>query len=79
MSLVVEIFPHVGQGPFILHSQYHGCWWPNNERSQGISSHGIDLILQEYFNVSTTRVNPMLYLHYSNDTKQDHKTIYHSF
>ena len=23
---------------FILHSQYHGCWWPGNTRSQGISS-----------------------------------------
>ena len=30
---------------FILHSQYHGCWCPGDARSQGISSHGIDLVL----------------------------------
>ena len=29
--------------PFTLHNQYHGCWWPGNARSQGISSYGIDL------------------------------------
>ena len=27
----------------IGHSQYHGCWWPGDTRSQGISSHDIDL------------------------------------
>ena len=27
----------------ISHSQYHGCWWPGDARSQGISSHDIDL------------------------------------
>ena len=27
----------------ILHSQYHGCWCPCEVRSQGISSHDIDL------------------------------------
>ena len=25
-----------------LHDQYHGCWWPGDARSQGVSSHGID-------------------------------------
>ena len=28
----------------LFHSQYHGCWWPGDARSQSISSHGIDLI-----------------------------------
>ena len=32
---------------FILHTQYHGCWWPGNARSQGINSHGIDLCLRK--------------------------------
>ena len=31
----------------ILHSQYHECWWPGNERSQGISNHDIDYVEQE--------------------------------
>ena len=31
----------------ISHNQYHGCWWPGNVRSQGISSHGIDLLYLE--------------------------------
>ena len=29
----------------ILLSQYHGCWWPGDTRSQGISSHDIDLVI----------------------------------
>ena len=28
----------------ILHTQYHGRWWPSDARSQGINSHDIDLI-----------------------------------
>ena len=34
--------------PFILQSQYHGCWWPGNPRNLGISSLGIDQIHLEY-------------------------------
>ena len=30
-----------------VQSQYHGCWCPGDVGSQGISSHGIDLILLE--------------------------------
>ena len=33
---------------FILHIQYHGCWWPNGSRSQGICSHHIDIIIPDY-------------------------------
>ena len=29
---------------FILHGQYHGCWCLGDVRSQGISSHGIDIV-----------------------------------
>ena len=38
MTQVVEILPHVPT----LHSPYHGCWWPGDARSQGISSHNVD-------------------------------------
>ena len=33
---------------FIPHNQYHGCWWPGNIRSQGISNHGIDKVIKQY-------------------------------
>ena len=42
---------------FVLHSQYLGCWWPGDTGSQGISSHGMDLILPEYADVNSRRVN----------------------
>ena len=38
----------------ILQSQYHGCWCPGDTRSQGISSHGIELVWRDY---SDRRVN----------------------
>ena len=44
------------KAPCILHSQYHGCWWPDDTRSQIISSHGIDLNLPEYSYSSTRSV-----------------------
>ena len=37
---------------FILHSQYHFCWWPGVP-----GSHRIDLILPEYSGLSNRRVN----------------------
>ena len=45
------------KGKFNLLSQYRGCWWPDDARSQGISSHGIDLVIPEYSGISTERVN----------------------
>ena len=39
-------------------SQYCGCWWPGEARSQGISSHGIDLVLLGYSSLSNRKVNP---------------------
>ena len=47
-----------GQGMFILHIQLHGRWLAN-KKSQGISSHCIDLILMEYSRSSTRRVNTL--------------------
>ena len=40
--------------PFILHSQYHDCWWPGAVHRQGISSHGIYMIIPEYSPLSAT-------------------------
>ena len=43
MTQEVEILKEDKDLP-ILHSQYHGCWYPGDARSQGISSHDIGLI-----------------------------------
>ena len=41
----------------VFHSQYHpSCWWSGDLRSQGISSHGVDLVCMEYSSLSTTGV-----------------------
>ena len=50
---IVDILPH----DCLSCSQYHGCWWPGDARSQAINSHDIDLVLTEYFGHSITRVN----------------------
>ena len=43
--------------PFMLQSQYHGCWWPGDARSQDINNHGIDLVRSEYSGFTTTKVD----------------------
>ena len=45
-----------GEDLFILHNQYHCCWWPDNTRSQGISSNCINLVLLEYSSFTTKRL-----------------------
>ena len=42
---------------FVPLSQYHDCWWPGDERNQGISSYGIDIVILEHSSFSTRRVN----------------------
>ena len=39
-------------------SQYHGCWWPGDAQSQGISRYGTDHVPQ-YSGFSIIRVNPL--------------------
>ena len=43
MTQVVEILME-DKDLSILHSQYYGCWWPSDTRSQGINNHDIDLL-----------------------------------
>ena len=40
----LKSIPKWDQDLHILHSQYHGCWCHGDIRSQGISSHDIDLV-----------------------------------
>ena len=42
---------------FIPQNQYHDLWWFGDAWSQGINSHGIDLILPVYFGLSTRRID----------------------
>ena len=46
MTQVLKILPRIlkqEKDLSILYNQYHGCWCPGDVRSQGISSHDIDL------------------------------------
>ena len=47
----------------IPHIQYHCCWWLGDIRSQGIRTHGIDLLIGtlECFEFSTKWCNDSLY------------------
>ena len=45
MTQVVGILPRVRQGH--AYSTHHGCWWPGDTRSQGISNNDIELIKPE--------------------------------
>ena len=40
----------------ILHSQFHGCWGPGDERSQGISNYDIYYVEPECFGACTLMV-----------------------
>ena len=60
MSQVVEISSQRRQEhPDFTKSQYHGCWWPGNTRSQVINSHDINLNPGEYYSISTRGVNDL--------------------
>ena len=48
----LKSFPMEDKDMIILYNQYHGCWWPGDTRSQGISRHGIDLVCLEIFHCS---------------------------
>ena len=39
----------------ILHSQYHGWWWPGDARIQAIINHDIDYVEPEKFGRRTLR------------------------
>ena len=52
----------------IFHSQYHGCWCPDDARSQAISNHAIYYVEPDWFSPHTLRVNHNLQGHYT-DTR----------
>ena len=52
-----DIFPVEDEDLFILCRQYHGCWWPGNARSQGISSNDIGLVVLECSGLSKKEPN----------------------
>ena len=56
VELVQKSFSMEDMNTVILYSQNHGCWYPGDERSQCISSHGIGLILYEDTSRSTRRI-----------------------
>ena len=43
-----DIWNAIGQDIFVIHTEYHSCWWLVVVRSQGISSHGINIVLLEH-------------------------------
>ena len=52
-----KIPPHGKQEPiFIRHKQHHDSWWPGDAGSQGINSHGIELVLPKYSDFTTIGV-----------------------
>ena len=52
-------FRTLDQDPFITHRHYHGCCWPANARSLGISCCGTGLVLPEYSRFSRKIVNTL--------------------
>ena len=55
--MVIEIHSHGRQGLVYHTSQYYGCWWPGDIRSQGISTHSIGLVHLDYSSHGINRVN----------------------
>ena len=43
---------------FIPDTQHHGCWYLGDAMSQGISSHGIGLVLHQYSSFRSVKVCP---------------------
>ena len=51
-------------GPLpILHSKYHGFWWPVDGRTPGIRSHSIDVVLTECSSYRTRKLNQYVSRH----------------
>ena len=49
MTQVAKTLPHGRQEPFyLIVDTMHGCCWTGDERSLGISSQGIELIIRRY-------------------------------
>ena len=48
------------EDPCLLYKQNHSCRWPGNAKSQGIISHGVDLVLWEYSDFSISKATTYL-------------------
>ena len=53
----LKLFLVEDEDQLIPHSQYHWCWWSGDARSQGISSHDIELGIPVYSTFSSRMVN----------------------
>ena len=60
MTEVVEILHDEANDLPCLHSHYHGCWWPGDARSQGISNHDIDQVKPGQLAPRTLTVKPII-------------------
>ena len=41
-------YPMKDKNPFIIRSQYYGCWWPGDTRSHAIDREGNDFVVPEF-------------------------------
>ena len=57
MCSLLKLTPGEGKDIYTTNSQYHGCWWLGDTRSQRISSEGIDLVCPESSSFSTMMIN----------------------
>ena len=54
---VFKIVPYWRQRTSLtLHNQYHGCWWPGDDRRLGIKIQSIDLVRKDYSGRRSYRV-----------------------
>ena len=49
MAQVVQIFSRESKIPLIVHDWIHSFWCPVDAKSLGIVDHGIDIVIQKYF------------------------------
>ena len=57
---VVEIISHERKGPVHPTQSIPHCWCSGNIRSQGVCSHGIDLVISEYCAFQCRNIYPSL-------------------
>ena len=61
-SIVSQSFFMEDKDLFFLHGWYNGCWWPGDTRSQGISSHCIDLVWRRINTALSSTSSTFIYI-----------------